>query len=139
MTQVLNLLEKNQVVQVLYIQRFNEAMDDERLMHLVRVLKNNPRIWALNVGENFKITRRGWERFCDALPSTHITHMYAGSETTVYGELKVRMRDAIRDNRVKHDMHIRESNWDVISQIGQMWWKYVCVVHSLFFFTLMLA
>lgn len=126
LSQVLNLLERNNIVQVLYIQCFNDGMDDTRLMHLIRVLKNNPRIWALNVGENFKITRQGWEAFANELRSTHVTHLYAGSESTVYGDLKVKMRDAIRENRSKHDLHCSEQNFDVISQVGQMWWNPRC-------------
>ncbi len=126
LSQVLNLLERNSVVQVLYIQCFNDGMDDTRLMHLIRVLKNNPRIWALNVGENFKITRQGWESFANELRSTHVTHLYAGSESTVYGDLKMKMRDAIRENRSKHDLHCSEQNFDVISQVGQMWWNPRC-------------
>ena len=121
--EILKLLESNDVVEVLYIHNFNHAMDDLLLDKLARVLKTNSRIWALNVGENFRVTRSGWERFAAALSHTHITHLYAGSESTVNGELKVQMRDAIRENRKKHDRHIDPENLDVILQIGQMWWN----------------
>jgi len=75
------------------------------------------------VGENFKITLRGWEKFADDLKRTGVTHLYAGSESTVHGELKVKMRDAVRDNRTKHQLHIDPTNINVIDQIGQMWWN----------------
>lgn len=121
--EVLKLLETNTVVEVLYIHNFNLAMDDNLLDKLAYVLTVNPTIWALNVGENFKVTRAGWERFALALWDTHVTHLYAGSESTVNGELKVEMRDAIRCNRKKHTRHIDPENLEVILQIGQMWWN----------------
>jgi len=123
LTRVFELVAKSKVVQALYVQNMEKAMDDERLQLLVKALRANPRVWALNVGENFKITRRGWERFAEDLKMTGVTHLYAGSESTVYGELKVKMRDAVRDNRVKHDLHIAKWNLSVIWQIGQMWWN----------------
>lgn len=121
--EILKLLESNTVVQVLYIHNFNIAMDDLLLDRLSHVLRVNPTIWALNVGENFRITRSGWEKFAVALRDTHVTHLYAGSESTVNGELKIEMRDAIRANRRKHNRHINPENLEVILQIGQMWWN----------------
>jgi hypothetical protein len=46
-----------------------QGMLDSQLEHLTRVLKRN-RIWAVNVGENFRVTREAWTAFCDALPET---------------------------------------------------------------------
>jgi len=121
--QVLDALEKCSVVQVLYIQNMEKGMDDETLQRLSEVLAKNRMIWALNVGENFQVTRGGWTKFAESLCHTHITHLYAGSERTVYGQLKVRMRDIIRENREKHSMHKDPDNIEVISQVGQMWWN----------------
>lgn len=121
--EVLDALEANTVVQALYIQNMEEGMDDEVLQRLTEVLRVNGRIWALNVGENFQISRAGWEQFAEDLAHTHVTHLYAGSETTVYGALKVHMRDVIRSNRVKHSLHNDPTNIGVIAQIGQMWWN----------------
>ena len=118
--EVLNALRGNTVVQVLYIQNFEEAMDDSMLEALCDVLKINKKLWALNVGENFKITQGGWTRFAEALRETHVTHLYAGSEDTVKGKLKKKMRDVIRENRKKHKLHNDPDNIDVIMQIGQM-------------------
>ena len=98
-------------------------MDDARLELLTKALKSNQRLWALNVGENFQITLSGWEKFAEELPETGVTHIYAGSETTVYGDLKVKMREAVRLNRSKHDLHTARDNLQVIVQIGQMWWN----------------
>ena len=123
MTEVLKALKGNGVVQVLYIQNFEDAMDDQMLDLLVSVLKTNTRLWALNVGENFKITEMGWKRFAKDLTETAVTHIYAGSEKTVTGALKRQMRDAVRENRKKHSLHNDPKNVDVILQIGQMWWN----------------
>ena len=119
---VLELLRTSKVVQALYCQALEAAVDDKRLAMLTAVLRANQRIWALNVGENFRVTRRGWEAFARALPETGVTHLYAGSESTVVGELKERMRFAVRANRAKHDLHDSKDNLDVIMRIGQMWW-----------------
>mmetsp|Transcript_24133 Transcript_24133/g.39071 ORF Transcript_24133/g.39071 Transcript_24133/m.39071 type:complete len:717 (-) Transcript_24133:3772-5922(-) len=121
--EVLEALYDNTVVQALYIQNMEDGMDDEVLEKLVEVLQHNLGIWCLNVGENFQVSRHGWEQFAEGLRKTHITHMYAGSETTVYGKLKVLMRDIIRENRSKHTLHKDVSNVDLIKQIGQMWWN----------------
>jgi hypothetical protein len=110
-------------VQALYIQNFETGMNDFALSLLTAMLKNNKHLWALNVGENFKITNQGWEKFAIDLRHTNITHLYAGSESTVYGDLKKKMRDAIRDNRCKHKCHTSMENYQVIAQIGQMWWN----------------
>ncbi|KAH9248488.1 hypothetical protein BASA81_013814 [Batrachochytrium salamandrivorans] len=118
-----DLLEENTSVQALYVQNLENGMTDFTLGLLARLLERNPRIWAVNVGENFKITKSGWETFANALSSTSVTHLYAGSESTVYGELKVKMRLAIRNNRTKHNLHCSVENLPVIQQIGQMWWN----------------
>ena len=34
------------------------------------------RIWALNVGENFKLSSEAWIEFTNNLPLTNVTHMY---------------------------------------------------------------
>lgn len=118
-----DLLEDNTSVQALYVQNLENGMTDFTLGLLARLLTRNHRIWAVNVGENFKITKTGWEAFASALPSTGVTHLYAGSESTVHGELKVKMRLAIRNNRPKHNLHCSVENLQVIQQIGQMWWN----------------
>lgn len=121
--QLLELLKHNAVVQALYIHNFELGFDDEVLNALIECLKVNHNIWALNVGENFKVTEEGWERFAEQLKHTHVTHLYAGSESTVQGDLKKEMRKAIRQNRKKHMNHIDNMNLDVILNIGQMWWN----------------
>jgi hypothetical protein len=123
LSRVFRLLGTAGKVQALYAQNMDKGMDDERLMELAGALKANKSIWALNVGENYAVTRSGWRKFAAALPDTHVTHLYAGSESTVHGALKVRMRDAVRANRAKHTLHVSPHNIDVIRQIGQMWWN----------------
>jgi hypothetical protein len=122
-TRVFELVGKSKVIQALYVQNMEDAMNDETLLALSKALEENQRIWALNVGENFRITPKGWRRFAEDLKKTGITHIYAGSETTVNDDLKIKIRDVVRDNRAKHDLHISRSNLHVIWQIGQMWWN----------------
>ena len=100
-------------------------MNDQALTHLTRVLEKGF-IWAINVGENFRISRGGWEQFAEDLGRTNVTHMYAGSETTVSGALKVKMRDKIRVNRVHASHRKRHQDFnraDIISAISNMWFN----------------
>ena len=54
-------------VEALYIHNFEEGMRDAQLQHLAKVLKKG-HIWALNVGENFKLSAQAWAAFAEALP-----------------------------------------------------------------------
>ena len=121
MEQVVNALAENRTVEALYIQAFELAMDDRLLEKLLAVLKSRC-IWALNIGENFRITTKGWEKFTKALRKTSVTHMYM-SEHVITPDLKTKMRDAVRANRRKHDRHIRFDNLEVIRRVTNMWWN----------------
>ena len=67
MDTVLDALENCTKVEALYIHNFEEGMHDAQLEHLMRVLKKGF-IWALNIGENFKLTRKAWTAFAEELP-----------------------------------------------------------------------
>lgn len=124
MDTVLEALEHCTKVEALYIHNFEEGMRDAQLEHLTRVLKKGY-IWALNIGENFKLSAKAWCAFAEELPKTHVTHMYA-SEPHFGGitdKLKLQMRKSIRENRLKDVRHKCISNADVIESIGQMWWN----------------
>jgi|EP01049_Picozoa_sp_SAG25_P005126 hypothetical protein len=54
-------------VEALYIHNFEDGMRDAQLEHLTRVLRKG-HIWALNVGENFKLSAQAWRSFADTLP-----------------------------------------------------------------------
>lgn len=55
------------MVEALYIHNFEEGMRDAQLEHLTRVLKKGY-IWALNIGENFKLSATAWNAFAEELP-----------------------------------------------------------------------
>jgi len=78
------------------------------------------RIWAVNVGENFSTTLDGWRDFCEALPDTNVQYMYASEHHFLRTDLKTRMRDYIRANRVAqrtpHDPA-------VVRCVGNMWFN----------------
>eukprot|EP00939_MAST-03C_sp_MAST-3C-sp1_P000096 g96.t1 len=118
---ILDALEHNAYVEALYIQNFEEGMLDDQLIHLSRILERG-QIWCLNVGENFKITRRGWETFAKALPRTNVTHLYV-SEHNIPSMLKSEMMDAIRENRRYDRRHRDFARIEWINKIGQMWWN----------------
>jgi hypothetical protein len=104
-------------------QNFNEGMQDEQALHLLRVLQRPTcKIWCLNIGETYKIKTKTWKIFAQGLKDTKITHMYA-SEHTIDGTLKEMIRDTIRANRTKHDMHINPDNLDVIIKCTHCWWN----------------
>ena len=109
-------------IQVLYIQNFPDAMRDIQLNNLMKVLKNG-NIWAINIGEASKVSRKGWERFADSLSETNITHMYASENTLLTKELKKKMMDSIRENRKKDKRHYNISNKNIIEKVTHMWFN----------------
>ena len=77
---------------------------------------------CLNIGETYNISHQTWTKFAKGLKHTKVTHMYA-SEHTITPELKDRFREVIRDNRVKHNLHIDPGNLDVIIRCTHCWWN----------------
>ena len=73
-------------LEALYIHNFEEGMRDAQMAHLTRVLKKG-HIWALNVGENFRITRRAWEIFAERLQRTNVTHLYVSEQNVEQGAI----------------------------------------------------
>jgi hypothetical protein len=119
----LDALEDNTNCQALYIQNFNEGMRDKQVLHLLRILQMPAnKIWCLNIGETYNVKTKTWKLFAEGLRKTKVTHMYA-SEHTISNELKEKIRDTIRKNRKKHDMHCNPSNLDVIMQCTHCWWN----------------
>jgi hypothetical protein len=119
----LDALGDNSNCQALYIQNFNKGMRDEQLLRLLEVLMlPTCKIFCLNIGETYNVKSKTWKQFAIGLKKTKVTHMYA-SEHTISGELKDRIRETIRNNRKKHDMHCNPNNLDVIVQCTHCWWN----------------
>lgn len=77
------------------------------------------RIWAVNLGENFGITRDAWWRFSRGLRRTNMAHMYA-SEHVLGLELKTALIDACRTNRAHRN---RMPDPAVAACVTHMWWN----------------
>lgn len=123
MKSALEAMEENTNCQALYIQNFNKAMIDEQMMHLLRILQSPKcQIWCLNIGETYDVSHKAWGKFAKGLRHTKVTHMYA-SEHTITPEVKEKIRDMIRDNRAKHNMHNDPNNLDVIVRCTHCWWN----------------
>mmetsp|Transcript_15637 Transcript_15637/g.25324 ORF Transcript_15637/g.25324 Transcript_15637/m.25324 type:complete len:193 (+) Transcript_15637:115-693(+) len=121
--EALNALEENSNCEALYIQNFNQGMKDQQVLHLLRILQQPKcKIWCLNIGENYNVGDETWEKFTKGLVHTKITHMYA-SEHTITGDMKDEIRETIRENRKKHNMHCDPDNLDVIVQCTHNWWN----------------
>jgi hypothetical protein len=119
----LDALEENTNCEALYIQNFNEGMRDAQVRHLIKILQQpSCKIWCLNIGETYKVNRKTWKLFAKGLKKTKITHMYA-SEHTISGELKDYIRETIRKNRSKHNMHCDPDNLDTIIRCTHCWWN----------------
>ena len=104
-------------------QNFNQGMRDKQVLHLLKILQMPTcNIWCLNIGETYNVTEDTWETFAEGLKRTKITHMYA-SEHTITSELKDQIRETIRLNRRKHNMHNDPNNLDVIVQCTHCWWN----------------
>lgn len=106
--------------QALYIQNLSKAIGNEQLNNLLELLKKKP-IWCINIGETYEVTNDCWRQFCDSLVHTSVTHLYV-SEHVISIELKNKMRDNIRENRKKHDLHCSIKNLKVIERCTNMWW-----------------
>ena len=120
---VLEALADNTNCQSLYIQNYNEGMQDKQMMRLLEILQQpSCNIWCLNIGETYKVKRKTWKKFAKGLRYTKITHMYA-SEHTITPETKELFRSTIRENRKKHTMHIDPENLDVIVRCTHCWWN----------------
>ncbi len=122
MDEIIKALRKNRVCQLLYVQNLDDAITDVQLRALMECLKKRKNIWALNIGETYKVTNKGWEYFCKVLPETHITHLYV-SEHVIDLNLKNKMREHIRNNRKKHARHCSLRNLSVIERCTNMWWN----------------
>jgi hypothetical protein len=102
---------------------FNQGMRDKQVLHLLKILQlPTCRIWCLNIGETYNVSTETWAKFASGLSDTKVTHMYA-SEHTISTELKDEIRETIRLNRSKHDMHCNPSNLDTIILCTHCWWN----------------
>lgn len=98
-------------------------MQDAQVLHLLKILQQPKcKIWCLNIGENYNVKTKTWDKFTKGLRKTKVTHMYA-SEHTITTEMKDKIRATIRKNRKKHDMHINPKNLHVIIQCTHCWWN----------------
>jgi hypothetical protein len=122
MDRILTRLMDATSIEVLYIQNFPDGMQDEQLLHLTKVLKKG-HIWALNVGELSRVTRRGWDKFAADLKDTNVTHMYASENTLLTKRLKRLMLDALRANRKKDKRHYNKENSEIINRVTHMWFN----------------
>lgn len=92
--EIIHSFYRNKVCQAMYVQNISRAMGDTQLKSLLELLKRK-QIWCLNIGENYEVTKAGWEYFCNTLPETSITHLYV-SEHVIHIDLKNKMREHIR-------------------------------------------
>ena len=74
------------------------------------------KIWGLNIGEAWHATRKGWEEFANALPSSNVTHMYASEGTNLTVALKQQMMTAVRRNRKDDKRHFEKTNRHIIGK-----------------------
>ena len=121
MDEILHCLEKNEVCQALYVQNLERAIEDKQLRRLIEILKVRP-IWCINIGETYHISKKSWDFFCKSLPETSVTHLYV-SEHVIDMDMKNEMRENIRKNRKKHDMHCSLQNIKVIERCTNCWWN----------------
>ena len=119
---ILAALTHNSVCQALYIQNLSAAIRESQLLALIELLKKKSLIWCVNVGETYDIPLAIWQKFCDALPETAVTHLYV-SEHVIPIQLKNDMRRHIRVNRTKHRLHCSRRNLSVIERCTNMWWN----------------
>lgn len=121
-SEILSAFMENTICQALYFQNMGNAIRDEQMVELMDLLQKKSQIWAMNIGENYEVTKKGWVTMCDLLPQTNVTHLYV-SEHIIHLDLKNKMRMHIRANRKKHTLHSSLQNIRVIEQVTHMWWN----------------
>ena len=121
MDAIIDALGENTVCEGLYIQNLDKSITDVQMKKLIELFKSK-KIWCLNIGENYEVSNSMWEEFCNSLPDTNITHLYA-SEHVIDINLKNKMRDFIRENRKKHKLHCSIENIGTIERCTHMWWN----------------
>jgi len=119
MDQVIDALAVNTIVECLYIQNFEKGMHDEQLDRLTDKVLGKGNIWAVNLGENFRISHYAWNQFLLRLPDTMVSYLYVSEHHLKGTSLKDKMRDAIRENRSR----LGQRDTEVIRQVNNMWWN----------------
>ena len=89
---MIDALSTNTCVECLYIQNFERGMHDEQLGRLVDLVLTKGKIWALNIGENFRITHFAWGEFLKRLPETMVSFLYVSEHHLKGTKLKDQMR-----------------------------------------------
>ena len=89
-------------VEALYIHNFEEGMRDAQMAHLTRVLKKG-HIWALNIGENFKLSAQAWNAFANELPCVATTRPLLSPARRL-----LMMENALLDQEYARDAHVRQ-------------------------------
>ena len=84
----------NDVCEAMHIQNISSAFKDQQLRNLILLLREK-KIWCLNISEISHVSSKGWVEFCDALPSTNISHLYV-SEHIIPLSLQIKIRDHVR-------------------------------------------
>eukprot|EP00892_Ulva_mutabilis_P006334 jgi/Ulvmu1/4072/UM019_0050.1 len=115
---VLEALRYNYRIEALYIHNFEQGFADPQLERLMKLLRNG-RIWACNIGENFLVTNNGWKRFLGDIPDTALAFTYVSEAHLKRTDLKVKMRAAIRLNRILSPRRDPE----VCKHISNMWFN----------------
>ena len=114
---MLEALEPNARVEVVYMQAFESGVGDAQLDRLLALLQRQRGIWAVHVGETARVSRAAWERFATALPSTSVAHLYVSERHLAGTDLKERMEATAAANRAAAPPR----DPDVIQHVANMW------------------
>ena len=92
-------IEENQSLTVLYLQS-QPFLGDAELEVVLNILKDNPRITGINLGENAAVSAAGWQKFIDGVGETGLIDCYAqpAGGGPDYDECR-RLKEAILRNR----------------------------------------
>lgn len=124
MLRLLQALERNDLIEVLYIYDLGDGLQDPHMWALVEILKRR-RIWALNIGETDGVSSAGWRHLLENLESTALGYLYI-SETVFQQEdlrgTKVQFIERLRTNRVREEA-IAPRDLEVVKRVNNMWWN----------------
>jgi len=121
--ELLDAIAECEHLRVVYLQNQGH-FGDAHIARLVTALERNPAIWAANLGELDKVSVKGWEQLCAALPKTNLCFMYITepSSCALTAAQKGRCIEALRATRKANSQWYREDR-PVALQVGNMWWN----------------
>ena len=121
---IMDALRENSSVRAMNAQNQPHATADT-LTIVIKVLKCK-KIFAINLGEWFNLTRDDWQRLLDALPQTNVGFLYISEpgKCSLTEEQKAQFFTVLRANRTRFtDWYTDYQVKAIAEKVHNMWWN----------------